>query len=248
MAWPDLVGARQYGSGMADRFDGPQTLYQAWSGWGPFKRWEHVGVTNSPSRRMREHRANSDWWLEARVVRLKRYPERPSVLEAERLMIKTKRPRFNIQHNLDELELHVTAEDLAAVGAAVCFAVLALRWLADTASMWWVGRLAAQQDVPVSLPPRPNRFTESSLALTLFESFSHAATGQWAPQQAGSSSVGQFPALPDGGSRPAASPVLSSPVPSPQPSALSVLLVLAYYLVSGHGETAANTEAGSRGD
>jgi hypothetical protein len=197
---------------------------------------------------MREHRASSDWWLEARVVRLKRYPDRPSVLEAERLMIKAKRPRFNIQHNLDELEFHVTAEELAAVGAAVCLAILALRWAADTASMWWVRRLAAQQDVPVVLPPRRNRFTEPSVALTLFESFAKAATGQWERRPADPSPAGQIPVLLDVSSGPPVGPVPPPSVLSSQPSALGVLLVLAYFLMSGHEETAADTAAGSRDD
>ena len=229
---------------MAESSDRPQTLYVAWSGRGLFRRYEYIGVTNSPSRRMREHRGGSDWWPEASTIRLRRYPDRASVLEAERTMIKAKRPRFNIQHNLDEIEAHVTVEDLAAIGALACLGILALEWLADTVSMWWIKRLAAQQDVPITLPSRPNRFTDPSLPLTLYEAFSKVATGQGLPRPAGTPPV-QVPAMPEGSFLPPAGDPL--PVTQPVPtnaSALGWLVVLAYLYASGQ---AAATASGGTG-
>jgi len=239
-----IVGAYRYGPGMAESSDRPQTLYVAWSGRGLFRRYEYIGVTNSPSRRMREHCGGSDWWLEASTIRLRRYPDRASVLQAERTMIKAKRPRFNIEHNLDEIEAHVTVEDLAAIGALACLGILALEWLADTVSTWWIKRLAAQQDVPVTLPPRPNRFTDPSLPLTLYEAFSKVATGEGLPRPVGSPPV-QVPAMPEGSFL----PVAGDPLPVTQPvpanaSALGWLVVLAYLYAGGQGAATASGGTG----
>ena len=150
----------------------PQTLYQAWKGHWPFRQWLYVGITNSPSRRFGEHRARSDWMLEAGTIRLTRYPDRESVLEAERLMIRAKRPHYNIQHNVDvEVEVELSLDTLVMAGAAVCLSILTLRWLADVSSEWWVRRQAARQGVNVELPPRRDPFSEPSVTLTLLQAF-----------------------------------------------------------------------------
>ena len=218
---------------MDDEYD-PQTLYQGWKGWGPFRQYLYVGITNSPGRRMREHRARSDWMLEARTIRLTRYPDRRSVLEAEKLKIQTKRPLYNVQHNRHEVEVTVSAEDMAAVGAAVCLGVLVLRWLADTAALWWMRHLAAQQDVPVTLPAKPNRFTEPSLTLTMFEVLTAAATGQLpalapAPLDAGR----EEDILPKPSPSPAIARAPLQPVATSNASALGMMLFITYYLISG---------------
>ena len=66
----------------------------------------------------------------------------------------------------------MSPENLAAMGAAICLSVLALRWLADVSSEWWVKRQAGRQGVAIELPPRRNPFTEPSVTLTMFEMFS----------------------------------------------------------------------------
>ena len=157
---------------MEDSSEDPQTLYQAWKGRWPFRQWLYIGITNSPSRRFGEHRRRSEWMLEAGTIRLARYPDRESVMEAERHMIRAKRPYYNVQHNRHEVEVELSPENLAAMGAAICLSVLALRWLADVSSEWWVKRQAGRQGVAIELPPRRNPFTEPSVTLTMFEMFS----------------------------------------------------------------------------
>jgi hypothetical protein len=149
----------------------PQTLYQSWKGRWPFRQWLYIGITNSPSRRFCEHRARSDWMLEAGTIRLTRYPDRESVMEAERHMIRSKRPCYNVQHNRHQIEVELSPETMAAMGAGICLAILALRWLADVTSEWWVKRQAGRQGVSVELPPRRHPFTEPSVTLTMFEVF-----------------------------------------------------------------------------
>jgi hypothetical protein len=53
----------------------------------------------------------------------------------------------------------------------VCLGILTAQYLADAAAMWWVRHLAARQDVPVSPPTRPSRFTEPSAILSLLKAF-----------------------------------------------------------------------------
>ena len=100
---------------MHDLPEDPQTLYQAWKGHWPFRQWLYVGITNSPSRRFGEQRRSSEWMLEAGTIRLARFPDRESVIEAERRMIRAKRPQYNVQHNRhEEVEVELSAENLAA--------------------------------------------------------------------------------------------------------------------------------------
>lgn len=162
---------------MHDFPEDPQTLYQAWKGHWPFRQWLYVGITNSPSRRFGEHRRRSEWMLEAGTIRLARFSDRESVMEAERRMIRAKRPHYNVQHNRHEVEVELSAENLAAAGAAACLSVLALRWLADVSSEWWVKRQARRQGVTVELPPRRNPFTEPSLTLTMLTGFCTVMAG-----------------------------------------------------------------------
>ena len=195
----------------------PQTLYQAWKGHWPFRQWLYVGITNSPSRRFGEHHARSDWMLEAGAIRLTRYADRESVREAEQSMIRAKRPQYNIQHNRHvdvEVDVELSLETLAAAGAAVCLSILALRWVADASSAWWIKRQAERQGVPVELPARRDPFSEPSVTLTLLKTFCSATGGPRPlpqfpaapalqlsprpepPEDAAESAIGEFPAHP----------------------------------------------------
>ncbi|HXW87893.1 MAG TPA: hypothetical protein VEJ42_06510 [Streptosporangiaceae bacterium] len=217
-----------------------QTLYQGWNGRWPFRHYLYIGITNSPSRRMREHRANSDWMLEARVIRMKRYPDRESVREAERQMIIRKRPEYNIQHNRHEIEI-ASPEDIAARAAALSFGILAARSLADIGAMWWVRHLAARQGVTVELPPRPNRFTESSAALTMFQVCSKMATGHDPRDLLAAPGDDHVPAAPEYarlGAPPALSAEPAQPVRTFAPSPLGMLLLTAYCLTISRTEQA----------
>lgn len=165
------VGRRRYHPRMDDLPEDPQTLYQAWKGHWPLRQWLYIGITNSPSRRFGEHRRRSEWMLEAGTIRLTRYPDRESVREAERYLIRAKRPYYNMQHNRHEVEVELSPENVAALGAAICLAILSLRWLTDASSEWWVKRQAERQGLSVELPPRRNPFTEPSVTLTFLHMF-----------------------------------------------------------------------------
>jgi hypothetical protein len=165
------VGRRRYHPRMDDLPEDPQTLYQAWKGHWPFRQWLYVGITNSPSSRFGEHHRRSEWMLEAGTIRLTRYPDRESVSEAERYMIRAKRPYYNVQHNRHEVGVELSPENAAALGAAICLAILSLRWLADASSEWWVQRQAERQGLSVELPPRRDPFTEPSVTLTFLHLF-----------------------------------------------------------------------------
>jgi predicted GIY-YIG superfamily endonuclease len=194
---------------MHDLPEDPQTLYQAWKGHWPFRQWLYVGITNSPSRRFGEHRRRSEWMLEAGTIRLARFPDRESVMEAERRMIRAKRPHYNVQHNRHEVEVELSAENLAAAGAAVCLSVLTLRWLADVSSEWWVKRQARRQGVTVELPPRRNPFTEPSLTLTMLAGFCTVMAGGQAPTRPAVPPVAEVPVM--------ATPTAESSAAEPQP-------------------------------
>lgn len=59
----------------------------------------YVGITNNPGRRLSRHEKSKDWWWEVTEVRIERYPDRDSVLNAEVEAITNERPKYNIQHN-----------------------------------------------------------------------------------------------------------------------------------------------------
>lgn len=229
---------------MIDSSEDPQTLYQVWRGHWPFRQWLYVGITNSPSRRLGEHRRRSEWMLEAGTIRLTRYPDRESVMEAERRMIRAKRPNYNVQHNRHKIEVELSAENLAALGAAICLSILALRWLADVSAEWWVKRQAGRHDAPVELPPRRNPFTEPSVTLTMFETFCTAMVG--------SSSLTRPPAVPSVGQVPPAPAAPSAAEPEPgqpfgQPAAVTLpFAVLAALVVmfAQHPDTDGEQQGG----
>lgn len=58
----------------------------------------YVGITNNPARRFAQHGAARDWWYEVDTIRMERFPDRESVLLAEREAIQAERPRYNVVH------------------------------------------------------------------------------------------------------------------------------------------------------
>ncbi|HUK70804.1 MAG TPA: hypothetical protein VLW50_18935, partial [Streptosporangiaceae bacterium] len=84
----------------------------------------YVGISNDWTRRLREHWHYQPWRDEvARVVRVC-YPDRRSVLAAERETIRSEAPLYNIQHNLGTPELVppgelLTPEELLAIAIIV---------------------------------------------------------------------------------------------------------------------------------
>jgi predicted GIY-YIG superfamily endonuclease len=170
--------------------DRPQALYRLCDA---KDRPLYIGVSDSWPRRMGQHRATKSWFPEVRTVRLEYFPDRESVLVAERQAIEREEPRYNIQHNTGcaiTLSAWVTvrvspedfARNMAGLGMLACAAILALRWLADVGSAWWMQRrLAAAEQVGedrVVVMPRPrNPFTEvpQPAAVRLFEIFAAVA-------------------------------------------------------------------------
>jgi hypothetical protein len=61
----------------------------------------YIGVSGDWSLRLRQHALSKPWvTAEVQNVTIERFPDRPAVLEAERLAIRSHRPRYNVQHNL----------------------------------------------------------------------------------------------------------------------------------------------------
>lgn len=61
----------------------------------------YIGITLNPAGRWKQHREDKPWWEEVADITIETYPDRPSVLEAERKAIITERPRYNKTHNTD---------------------------------------------------------------------------------------------------------------------------------------------------
>ncbi|MCP3017276.1 GIY-YIG nuclease family protein [Nocardiopsis dassonvillei] len=57
----------------------------------------YVGITNDPPRRMGQHEAKT-WWPQVRGMTVDWYPDRASVLAAEKRAINVENPLHNIQH------------------------------------------------------------------------------------------------------------------------------------------------------
>jgi predicted GIY-YIG superfamily endonuclease len=58
----------------------------------------YVGVTNDPGRRWGQHANDKPWWHEVDHIEIERYPDRESVLAAERKAIQEEHPRYNVVH------------------------------------------------------------------------------------------------------------------------------------------------------
>jgi len=65
----------------------------------------YVGVTSRLPRRVREHQQHSPWWEKIARIEVKPYPDRQSVLEAERVAIENEKPKFNKRHNLPKRQV-----------------------------------------------------------------------------------------------------------------------------------------------
>lgn len=59
----------------------------------------YVGITLDPGSRWKQHAHDKPWWHEVTSTTIETYPDRASVLEAERAAIIAERPRYNVVHN-----------------------------------------------------------------------------------------------------------------------------------------------------
>lgn len=171
-------------SGQVDD-DRSQSLYRFWDA---HDRLLYVGVSDSWARRLGQHRGDKSWFNEITTITLEPFPDRASVLAAERQAIEREKPLYNIRHNQGiaitvgaAVTVRLSQEDLArnvaGLGMLACAAVLAFRWLADVGSAWWMGRRLTGEGPVVELPKPRNPFTESPppVALQLLGVFASVA-------------------------------------------------------------------------
>lgn len=74
----------------------------------------YIGITADLPTRLGDHNEKKPWWTEVASVTVEHYPDRPSVLQAEKAAIKAERPRYNIEHNEPALADAKTISDLAS--------------------------------------------------------------------------------------------------------------------------------------
>jgi hypothetical protein len=73
----------------------PHALYRFFDAGGDLL---YVGITNDPGRRWGRHANDKPWWHEVDRIEIERYPDRTSVLAAERKAIHDEHPRYNVVH------------------------------------------------------------------------------------------------------------------------------------------------------
>lgn len=74
----------------------PHALYRFYGAGGTLL---YIGITADLPTRFHDHRGDKNWWLGVTNVTVEHYPDRPTVLEAERRAIIAERPLYNSQHN-----------------------------------------------------------------------------------------------------------------------------------------------------
>ena len=74
----------------------PHALYRFFD---EHERLLYIGITASLPTRLRGHDDTKPWWLHVRNVTVEHFPDRESVLQAEKHAIESERPLHNVQHN-----------------------------------------------------------------------------------------------------------------------------------------------------
>jgi GIY-YIG catalytic domain-containing protein len=59
----------------------------------------YIGITNDLGARFTGHSGDKDWWVAVVRVAVEHFPDRRSVLDAERAAIVAEKPRYNVQYN-----------------------------------------------------------------------------------------------------------------------------------------------------
>jgi hypothetical protein len=91
----------------------PHALYRFFGSGGTLL---YIGITNALPTRLRRHNDEKPWWTGVADIKVEHFPDRPTVLLAEKRAIIAERPLYNIQHNtVDQFTPSVTASGLAAV-------------------------------------------------------------------------------------------------------------------------------------
>lgn len=73
----------------------PHALYRFYSDQGQLL---YVGITKDPAKRIEQHGDQKDWWSQVSGMTIEWYPDRATVLAAERRAIRVEHPAHNIQH------------------------------------------------------------------------------------------------------------------------------------------------------
>jgi predicted GIY-YIG superfamily endonuclease len=74
----------------------PHVLYRFWDAAGHLL---YVGITADPLGRWKTHSKDKDWWSEVVNITVENFPNRSSVIDAERTAIITEKPLYNKVHN-----------------------------------------------------------------------------------------------------------------------------------------------------
>lgn len=74
----------------------PTTLYRLFGSEGELL---YVGITSLGMKRLKQHAKVQPWWTEVAGAIFKHYGDRESALEDEAHLIRTLRPKYNIQHH-----------------------------------------------------------------------------------------------------------------------------------------------------
>lgn len=95
----------------------PHALYRFYDAAGALL---YVGITLDPVARWRQHRDDKPWWTDVAHITVDTYPDRATVLDAERAAITRERPLHNVQHNRGPATHTLTEQNdimLALIGA-----------------------------------------------------------------------------------------------------------------------------------
>ena len=81
---------------MAENQGTPHALYRFFDATGALL---YVGITLNPGARWTTHSKEKPWWAEVASVTVEQFPDRESVLAAERAAIINEGPTYNVVHN-----------------------------------------------------------------------------------------------------------------------------------------------------
>lgn len=126
----------------------PHALYRFYDRHGALL---YVGITATLPERLKAHRDEKPWWCDVADIKVEHFPDRRSVIEAEKKAIRTENPRHNVQHNGAR-----TGQTFTETGAPARFGievgfVVALMTDLPTRTKCYVGEVQAIDDVGVRI-------------------------------------------------------------------------------------------------
>lgn len=127
----------------------------------------YVGITLDPGRRFKQHREAKPWWSDVKNITIEVYPDRESVLEAERRAIERERPKHNVVfnggHSLSRVRRNGKRDDWRQIRGLIGTMslrdkkrMLELHWSEDSPGRWsrkpWrVSHLRTDQAMQIEL-------------------------------------------------------------------------------------------------